>query len=125
MTFDPSRIQYGNDQPFQPMPVPIHPGIEAQKKTAEETEKIRKDTQEYVERLERELQQTRNELVEYKAEQSRKELENKLEQTEINKKNCRRSWLQVIIPLVLSPLITLLIEHFEDVIGYLRTFFHH
>lgn len=78
-----------------------------------------------LERLERELQQTRNEFVEYKAEQSRKELENKLEQTEINKKNCRRSWLQVIIPLVLSPLITLLIEHFEDVIGYLRTFFHH
>lgn len=62
MTFDPSRIQYGDDQPFQPMPVPIHPGIEAQKKTAEETEKIRSIGEKRLEELENELATIRSVL---------------------------------------------------------------
>ena len=70
------------------------------------------------------LQQTRNEFADYKAQQNRKELEREFEQAKIDKQNSRRSWLQVIIPLVCSPLITLFIEHFQDIMLYFRTLFH-
>lgn len=121
--FDPSSI-LRDEIPYLP-PEPRNAVLEAQQRTALETERIRRGMQEHIEKLERELQQIRNDFVEYKAEQKRKELKNKLEQAEIEKKNGRRSWLQVIIPLILSPLITLFIEHFEDVIGYLGSFFVH
>lgn len=92
-----------DEKPFQPMPIPIHPGIEAQKKTAEETEKIRKDTREYVGRLERELQQTRNEFVEYKAQETKRFTElaenHRVEREADEKVSKARFWLSTVIAL--------------------------
>ena len=116
MTFDPSHIQYGGDQPFRPMPVPIHPGIEAEKKTAEEAEKIRKETREYVERLERELQQTRNELSDLKAQQQRRQDAEAI-QVILNRKQNRRD---VLIGSAFSVGLTLLLEHLGDLIGIIK-----
>ena len=67
MAFDPSRIQYGVDQPFQPMPVPIHPGIEAQKQTARNTAAMAAQ----VAGLQRELEQVRQEVAELRSEKEK------------------------------------------------------
>jgi hypothetical protein len=98
------------------MPVPIHPGIEAEKKTAEEAEKIRKETREYVERLERELQQTRNELSDLKAQQQRRQDAEAI-QVILNRKQNRRD---VLIGSAFSVGLTLLLEHLGDLIGIIK-----
>lgn len=72
-----------------------------------------------------ELKQTRDEFADYKTDQRAQRERDRLEQTKINKQISRRSWAQIIIPLVLSPLITLLIEHHKEIAAWIRiTFFH-
>lgn len=70
------------------------------------------------------LEQTRQEFSDYKAQQAVEKHQQELKQAKIDKKNTRRSWLQVIIPLVLSPLITLFIEHFQQVSVWFASLFH-
>lgn len=68
--FDPSSILLDKN-PYLP-PEPRNAVLEAQQRTALETERIRKGMQEHIEKLEQELQQIRNDFVEYKAKQERK-----------------------------------------------------
>ena len=71
-----------------------------------------------------ELQQTRNEFPDYKAQQNAQYLKDKLEQAKVEKKNIRRSWLQIIIPMVFSALFTLLVEYRQDITALVISLFH-
>lgn len=78
-----------------------------------------------LERVNRELKQTRDEFADYKAKQRAQREQDRLEQAKTNKQVRRRSWAQVIIPLILSPLITLLIEHHKEIAAWIRVSFFH
>lgn len=71
-----------------------------------------------------ELEQTRKEFADYKAQQRIEHEQEHLEHAKVHKEERRRSWAQVIVTLFLSPLITLFIEHHEDVLSWLRSLFH-
>ena len=113
--FDPSSI-LRDEIPYLP-PEPRNAVLEAQQRTALETERIRRGMQEHIEKLERELQQTRQELADFKAQQKAQH-DTDVMQSGLDQKQNRRDML---IGSAFSVCLTLLLEHFPDVVRFFQS----
>lgn len=98
--------------PYQPMPIPAHPGIEAQKQTAQNTAAMAAQ----MAVMQRELEQVRQEVEELKAQQHRQHHADVM-QREIDEKKNRH--LQ-FISAAFSVGFTLFLEHIPDVIHFFQ-----
>ena len=113
--FDPSSI-LRDEIPYLPSE-PKNAVLEAQQRTALETERIRREMQEHIEKLEWELEQTRQELADFKAQQ-KSQHDTDVMQSGLDQKKNRRDML---IGSAFSVGLTLLLEHFPDVVRFFQS----
>ena len=73
--------------------------------------------------LRQELEHLRNDNAQYRADRAAEREHDRKENAKAHKQISRRSWAQIIIPLILSPLITLFIEHFDQVCAFFARLF--
>lgn len=72
-----------------------------------------------------ELEKFRDEYAKYQSYTKAEREKDREENAEAHKKITRRSWAQTIAAATLGPLLTLFIEHFDDIRSFLTTYFGH
>lgn len=83
-----------------------------------------RSSEEILKDLRSELTKQQDQFRKYCADQERQRVQDKLEQSETDKKIRRSSWIQTVFALIAAPLITLLIEHSDLVANWLSSIVH-
>lgn len=70
------------------------------------------------------LQRMRQDFADLQQQHQQQSKQNSLDHAKMEKKNRRSAWLQIIFTVVFSPLVSLFIENFQDIVRFFQSLFH-